>query len=388
MEASPPTLRLPGKPDRNRPGWSRNSVMEPLPMKLENSFSWNVVTKNFHAHEQLRRKLRSKLTKLERHLQRFPHDAVHLQVALERHPKKDLFSAALSLRIPSTLLRSEKQAPDPIPALDRAIKTLLRQLSGFKSGLRREALWKRKERRAGLHSAKVFRFADAPMANGTGPQNEGDVIRALIEQHHAELLRFVRRHLWHEVRLGNVPAGAIDAPAVVDEVALQALAAPEHKPAGFGFLLWFYRLARQELARRCQALQAQARETVSLEEPRVLPEDAEAAAGYEPEQPLDIIEQTLEPPVVETGELIPDHRVVPPDEAVARSELLEQMQKTANGWPKPEREAFELHFVEGFEPDEIGMVLGLSTKQANELLDNIRGRLRETLLAEAAGEQR
>src|SRR5437899_7199801 len=162
MAASPPTLRLPGKPDRNKSGWSRNSVMEPLPMKLENSFSWNVVTKNFHAHEQLRRKLRSKLTKLERHLQRFPHDAVHLQVALEKHPKKDLFSAALVLRIPSNILRSEKQAPDPIPALDRATKTLLRQLSGFKSALRREALWKRKERRAGLHTAKVFRFADAP----------------------------------------------------------------------------------------------------------------------------------------------------------------------------------------------------------------------------------
>ena len=56
-------------------------------------------------------------------------------------------------------------------------------------------------------------------------------------------------------------------------------------------------------------------------------------------------------------------------------------------WPKPEREAFELYFVEGFEPDEIGMVLGLSTKQANELLDNIRSRLREALLAEAAAEQ-
>ena len=77
----------------------------------------------------------------------------------------------------------------------------------------------------------------------------------------------------------------------------------------------------------------------------------------------------------------------PPDEAVARSELLEQIQKTANRWPKPEREAFELYFVEGFEPDEIGMVLGLSTKQANELLDNIRSRLREALLAEAAAEQ-
>jgi ribosomal subunit interface protein len=358
--------------------------MEPLPMKLENSFSWNVVTKNFHAHEQLRRKLRSKLTKLERHLQRFPHDAVHLQVALERHSKKDLFSAALSLRVPSNILRSEKQAPDPIPALDRATKTLLRQLSGFKSGLRREALWKRKERRAELHTAKVFRFADAPMANGTGPQNEGDVIRALIEQHHAELLRYVRRHLWHEVRLGNVPAGAIDAPAVVDEAVRQALAAPENKPAEFGFLLWFYGLARQELTRRCKTLQAQARETVALEEPRVLPEDAEAAAGYEPEQPLDIVEEMLEPPVVETKDLIPDPRTAPPDELATHKELLEEVQRTVNGWPKPEREAFELHFVEGLEPDEVAMVLGLTTQAANDLLAGIRSRLRDTLLAQSA----
>src|SRR5213594_311179 len=209
------------------------------------------------------------------------------------------------------------------------------------------------------------------------------MIRALIEQHHAELLRFVRRHLWHEVSLGNVPAGAIDAPAVVDEVALQALAAPEHKPAGFGFLLWFYRLARQELSRRCKTLQAQARETVALEEPRVLPEDAEAAAGYEPEQPLDIIEQTLEPPVVEAKDLIPDGRAAPPDAVIAQKELLEQVQKMANIWPKPEREAFELYFVEGFEPDEIAMMLSLSTKNANELLTSIRARVRETLLSQS-----
>ena len=63
------------------------------------------------------------------------------------------------------------------------------------------------------------------------------------------------------------------------------------------------------------------------EEPRVLREDADAAAGYEPEQPLDIVQQTLESPIVETKELIPDRRVVPPDEAVARSELLEENSK-------------------------------------------------------------
>ena len=40
--------------------------------------------------------------------------------------------------------------------------------------------------------------------------------------------------------------------------------------------------------------------------------------------------------------------------------------------------------VEGFEPEEIGMVLGLSTKNANELLTSIRARVRDTLLAQSA----
>ena len=221
------------------------------------------------------------------------------------------------------------------------------------------------------------------MTSGTGPQNLGDVIRALMEQNYARMLRYVRRHLWHEAHLEKIPPGAIDARAVVDEVARQALAAPEKKPAELGFLLWLYMLARRELARRCRALQEQARETVSLEEPHVLPEDAEVAAGYEPEQPLDIVEQVLEPPVAETKDLVPDPRTAPPDEVVAQKELLEQVQNTANTWPKPEREAFELYFVEGFEPAEIAMVLGVSVKEAEGLLSGIRGLVSEALLAQS-----
>jgi DNA-directed RNA polymerase specialized sigma24 family protein len=84
-------------------------------------------------------------------------------------------------------------------------------------------------------------------------------------------------------------------------------------------------------------------------------------------------------------DLIPDPHTAPPDEVVAQKDLLEQMQRTANSWLKPEREAFELYFVEGFEPEEIGMVLGVSTKHANELLVSIRRRMRETLLAQGDG---
>ena len=355
-----------------------------LPMRLQASFSWNIVTKGFHAHEQVHQKVRSALSKLERHLEHFPSDAVHLQVMLEKHPRKPQFTAGLVLRVPSNILRSAQDASDPVSALSGAVRTLLRQLASLKSELRGEVLWKRKGRRAELHASKTLRFAASPLGNGTGPQNLGDVISALMEQNYTRLLRYVRRHQWHEARLNRVPHSAVDPRAVVDEVARQALAAPDRKPAEMGFLIWFYMLARRELARRCKALRRQAQETVPLEESRVLPEDAEVAAGYEPEQPLDILEEVLEPPVVETKDLVPDPSAVPPDEVIERRELLEQVQNTANSWPKPEREAFELYFVEGFEPAEIAMVLGVSVKEAEELLAGIRGRVRDALLEQSA----
>jgi RNA polymerase sigma factor (sigma-70 family) len=353
-------------------------------MKPQNSFSWNLVTKNLSAREQLRHRIRQALSKLERHLAHFPSDALHLNVLLEKHPRRLQFTAALVLRVPSNILRSGHEGPDPVPALNGAVRTLVRQLVSLKSELRREVLWKRKARRADLHAAKPLRFTTAPLPSGAGPQNLQDVIRELLEQHHTRLLRYVRRHLWHEVTLGELPQAVIDPRAVVDEVARRALVAPERKPAKVGFLLWLYLLARQELARRRKAYKAQETELVPLEAPRILSEDKELAAGYEPEQPLDLIEEKLAPPVVETKDVLADPRTAPPDQVVAERDLLEEMQKTASTWPKAEREAFELFFVEGLEPDEIAMVLGLSAEAANKLLDGIRQRLRTTLLEQSA----
>jgi ribosome-associated translation inhibitor RaiA len=72
---------------------------------------WNIVTKNLHGRELLRRKLRQKISKLERHLEHFPPGAVHLHIALERNPNKAHYTAALTLRVPSTS-HSDKSAPD------------------------------------------------------------------------------------------------------------------------------------------------------------------------------------------------------------------------------------------------------------------------------------
>jgi len=107
-------------------------------MKLK----WNLFTKGMRPHAQLLNKIEQKIAKLETHLEHFPSDAVHLQVHLEQHPKRDWFDTALTLHLPSITLESKKSGADPLPVLDRAIKAMLREVAGLKSDLRRESDWK------------------------------------------------------------------------------------------------------------------------------------------------------------------------------------------------------------------------------------------------------
>jgi ribosome-associated translation inhibitor RaiA len=107
------------------------------------TMKWALTTKRIRPHGQLRTKLQQKINKLGIHLQHFPADAVHLLVNLERHPKKEWFTAALTLRLPSNILRAKKYGVDPIPAFDQAVKALLRELTVLKSALRHDSDWSR-----------------------------------------------------------------------------------------------------------------------------------------------------------------------------------------------------------------------------------------------------
>ena len=76
------------------------------------TLKWNLVTKGMRPRAQLQTKLKQKIAKLETYLKHFPSDAVHLQVSLERHPKRAWFATALTLRLPSNVLESKKSGPD------------------------------------------------------------------------------------------------------------------------------------------------------------------------------------------------------------------------------------------------------------------------------------
>jgi ribosomal subunit interface protein len=346
-------------------------------------FPWNFVTKNLVGHELVRKKFREKIGKLQSHLKHFPVDAVHLHIALERHPRKHHHTARLTLRVPSNILHSEKSAPDVIQAFDLAVKTLLRELESLKANLRGEVQWKRRERRQGLRQAiPSSAFTELPQELGEGPQEQGEVVTDFLRQHYQSLVSHTHRHLRHLEQSEEIPAGAIDARDIVDEVVREVMTGWRQRPQNFDWQVWFYQLIREELGHRLQA--SDVLSGLSLDEVRPTPDQAQIVDGYDAEEPLNIIADKMEPFVAELREMVPDPSALPPDQAIAQKEILELLQVQIQSWPRLERDVFELHFIEGFEAGEVAVVTKLTPGEVSELITHLHRRLRRVLMEEAA----
>jgi DNA-directed RNA polymerase specialized sigma24 family protein/ribosome-associated translation inhibitor RaiA len=346
------------------------------------TLAWNLVSKHLHPHDQLQGKIREKISKFEQHLQHFPPDAVHLLINLERHPKQEAYTAALTLRLPSNILHSEKEAKgDPIPAFDRAVRALLRELADFKAELRHEDAWRRKRLPPSLRTLKPVRFAETPQA--VGPRSLTDLLAEMVQRYHGRLLYHVQHQLQRDQVDGLVPRGAIKAEVVVDEVARQALSNPKGKPEDLSYRMWLYSLVRRELKRRYRRLRLDGERNIPIEETTSLPDDQELAQGYDAEQPLEIIEEELEPPLVARGDLMPDPHSLAPDAVAAEHDLIDYLHRVSAGWPEKERAIFDLHFLEGFDADEVALLESLKPAEAAAMIDSVQLRLRSLLQSAA-----
>jgi ribosomal subunit interface protein len=349
-----------------------------MTMNMTTFLSWNLLTKNLRGRELLHDKIRQKISKLEKYLVHFPPDTIHLQINLERNLKKKLFIAGLTLRLPSNILHTEKSAEDVITAFDDAVKALLRELESLKASLRRESEWKRKSRRQSLREMKTTPFATEPLPAGEGPQKPEDLLRDLFQQHYPRLVRHARRLIKHDEAQRLISRDSLDPSEVVDETIRRAISQRPRKPPEMVWLVWFYRLIHDELQREQNALKAQAAEEVSIETPGVMASKLATARGQEAESPGDIEASLADEPGA-----IADAGVVSPDELAARKDLLEELHHAIKGWPRLERNVFELYFVEGFDADEISMIVGEPGKKVEEVITNMQENLRQEVLKQA-----
>jgi len=294
-----------------------------------NHFGWNIVTRGLHGHLFLRQKIHSKIRTLERHLQRFPADAVHLLIELERHPRKEEHRAVLTLRLPSHILHADKSAKSVIAALSSAVKALLEELRDLKERLREEPQWKRKTRR------KKRSFSSGPSEGGTVPQSATEMREAFIENHRSRSTQFARRAA-NRARSQDEPISDRELEELVGE-AKDKLAALSKRRKLTNDRAQLYRLVREAIAQR----------------------GGGSRKGHPPSAPSS-----------PTGETSP------------KSGLLSAMDRVLATLSPFEQEVFDLYYVEGFETDEIAMIARKPESQVKYALQAIENQIRGSLRSE------
>jgi RNA polymerase sigma factor (sigma-70 family) len=204
--------------------------------------------------------------------------------------------------------------------------------------------------------------------------------RDFFRQHYGQLLHHARRHIRHFELTEEIPSRALDARDIVDEAARQAEAKTREKPGTMSWLVWIYHLLHQELRVQRDALRQEERQSVSVEKQVTLPELSPQALF-----PLEkIVQKDMEPEVIKIEDVVADPEAAPPDQIEAAKDLLEYLQSSIQGWPRVDRDAFELYVVEGFEPEEVARITGQSLKKVKEIVAAIQQRLLEELRTEEA----
>ena len=206
--------------------------------------------------------------------------------------------------------------------------------------------------------------------------NIQDEITELFQRHYTRLLYHVRRHLRHDEMAGEIPKGALDPRDIVDEAARRTIAKAEQKPPKADWLVWLFHLIHEELHRQRRILKEKQEREIPIERRMTLPE-------FKSLHPLEeIVVKNMEPQVIRKEDVLPNPEVTAPDEIVAAKDLLETLQNTIQDLPQPEREVFELYFVQGFQPEEISMITRKPVDQVQRAIAALRRRLPKDILEE------
>lgn len=294
--------------------------------------------RNFRLQEGLTELIEKKSQKVRKMLPSFASQDLALHVTLEKLSRGKQYRAALVLTLPQNAIRAEDIEASPSQSMLRAFDELLRRIGKFKSQLNRERFWQRQ------------RLSVLP-----GPvTNEKEEIARSINQSLDRLENYIRRELYREVLVENLPPGLIEPQAILDEVFVEASSSSGSKPDNWTVEQWLFQIARDKLQKRVEEVEA------CRDQPHV----EEAAESLERwyDEPLNFYQPDE---VLKVGDLLPDSSSTP-EELLAQHEQEEQLQKAIAHLPESIRESFVLFALEGFSSDEIAMITSRSPEKVLE----------------------
>jgi DNA-directed RNA polymerase specialized sigma24 family protein len=310
------------------------------------------------------------IEKLEKRLQVFRPELVHLRGVVEDVSPKEGTSVSLNLRLPSGQMAVQAKAPTAAAAVKTAFEDLLQQLNKHKDLLRASHKWYRGRRGNSARSAPPVREVpfEETLAVVFPATISAEDVRSYVNVNLARLDRFVEREIYFREAQGTIEPDSISKEEVIDEAIAAALSDGLEKPEKLALEPWLYRQALRALDELSRTDESNGN-AVHLEEsarrPNVKGSDEPELQFHQPDESI-------------TGAtVIADSRIATPEQIMASDELLRLIASALRDLGSGPREAFILHAVEGFSVEEIVVITGQPADRVLGFVSAAREHLRK-----------
>ena len=320
-----------------------------------------------HKTPDIEKEINHLIEKLNKRLQVFRPELVHLKGLIEQSSPREGTTVSLNLRLPSGQMAVQKSAASAAAAVKAAAEDLLQQISRHKDLLRSSHRWARR-RVADFRPQSPVPF-EKTVAAVQMPTASSDDIRSYVNANLGRLERFVERELYFREMAEEIVPDAVSKEEVIDEAIAWALGDGFDKPERLALEPWLYRLAMRAID-DLAASNSDSESSVHLEDSA---RRQNVRASDEPELQFHQPDETL------TGEsTIADRRTATPEEIASSDEMLTLVQYALDGASRADRESFILYAVEGFSVEEIAVITDRKPDEVQSSIANARTHLRRS----------
>ncbi len=314
----------------------------------------------------LEKLIQQQTEKLEKYLQVFRPELVHLKGSIEESSIRQGILVSLNLRLPSGQMASQETSATAVTAVKAAFTDIVEQLKKHKELLRNEHSWPR--RRGPQRAVPTIPF-EQTLASVKPEQISNSDISNYIAINFPRLRRYVERELQYREDQEQIARDKISVEDVVSEAIANALSDQHEKPERIKLEPWIHRLAKQAIDHLSSDGEGAGEIPLqrSRGEQNVRGSDEAILQFQQPDEKL--FEESV----------IPDPAADNPEELAARSELISQVETTLRDAGRTQREAFILYTVEGFTLDEIADITSHTVEEVRDAIRTAREHLQRAL---------
>ena len=315
----------------------------------------------------LEKLIKQQIEKLERYLQVFRPDLVHLKGVISENSARQGMVVSLNLRLPSGQMASQESGPTAITVIKAAFEDITEQVKKHKQLLRNHHSW---PRRRGPQRTTIDTVPfEQTMAVVKPEQISSEDISHYIDVNFPRLRRSIERELQYREDQGQLQPGQVVVENVINEAIANALSEQNDKPERMKLEPWMHRLSLQAI--NSIASDGNDEGNVPLERSRgqqnVEASDEAVLQFHQPDEKLS------------EENVIPDTAANNPEELAARRELINLVETTLRDAGRDEREAFIFYTIEGFTLDEIADITNHTVEEVRAAIRRGREHLQRAL---------